>query len=139
MALAGMILGYVCLAALIVIGAIYIFSLGVMQERNREIKDLSDAKQIATGIKLYAVDHHNRTPPNLAALVPNYTPIDDIFVSAVSRNQNRDGFEYLLPDRDLDAIPDPENAVILRSHYVSTRHHRIYIYVDGHAEVKPET
>ena len=37
-----------------------------------------------------------------------------------------------------DSIPDPENTPILRSHYVSNLHNRIYVYVDGHGEIKHE-
>ena len=45
--------------------------------RGRQTRSLSNAKQLATGCKLYAIDHQGRFPVHLGELVPDYIPTLD--------------------------------------------------------------
>jgi prepilin-type N-terminal cleavage/methylation domain-containing protein len=62
-------------------------------ERGQQTKDLSNAKQIGLGLKLYAGDHDGVFPANLnasgsnpafAALIPTYIPQEKVFYLAKS-------------------------------------------------------
>jgi len=62
-------------------------------ERGQQTKDLSNAKQIGLGLKLYAGDNDGKFPVNLnangsnpafAALIPTYIPTEKIFYLAKS-------------------------------------------------------
>ena len=62
-------------------------------ERGQQTKDLSNAKQIGLGLKLYAGDHDGVFPaqatpqgsnPSFAALVPTYIPQEKVFYLAKS-------------------------------------------------------
>jgi len=145
MATAGLVMGYgVCLLtigliALLIAAGVALPIFGAVQEKGLEIKDLSNAKQIATAILLYEIDHSGRTPANLAALVPAYIPNDAIFHSplAPAGDTTTLGYDLMLPNIDAHALADPENTVLIRGHF-HTRHHRVYVHADGSGLVKDE-
>ena len=70
MAVAGLVMGYITLLMIVIIGGLAAVALPVYWrsvEKGCAAQDLSHAKQIALAIKLYAIDNHDRTPPDLNA------------------------------------------------------------------------
>src|SRR5205823_2459277 len=92
MAIAGLVMSYlglalwglVLLVLLPVLAGIALPVFGEVQQRGKETKALSNAKQIATACMLYSLDHKDAFPPKLDDLVPDYLPDRTLFTSDLS-------------------------------------------------------
>ncbi|MEO7319035.1 MAG: DUF4190 domain-containing protein, partial [Chthoniobacteraceae bacterium] len=75
-AMAGLIMGYITIAILPIIVVIAILAgmalpvFSKVQERGTQTKSLSQAKQLAMGCKIYALDHNGAFPATLEELFP---------------------------------------------------------------------
>jgi hypothetical protein len=127
MALAGLIMGYFA-AALIPIAILAGLALPVfsnVQTRGLEIKSLSNAKQIGTACKIYAMDHKGAFPKTLEELVPDYLPDRSVFICPLSGPSVPIGYDYF-GGKDTD----PATNVLLASKAVSKTRRRVVVYVD---------
>ncbi|HBJ83917.1 MAG TPA: hypothetical protein DDZ88_08620 [Verrucomicrobiales bacterium] len=70
LALAGLILGYVCLVLTFVaiLASLAVPAFSSIQQKAIQTKTMSQAKQIVVGMKLYAAEHEGSLPPTLATL-----------------------------------------------------------------------
>lgn len=127
MALAGLILGYLEVAIL-VIAIPLAFALPVFNEvrlKANEMKSLSNGKQIATACILYSSDHDDHFPAKLDELVPKYLPDRSLFSSPLSPGEPL-AYEYFGGMRT-----DPPEKVLLMSTFEDRHKKRIIIHVDG--------
>lgn len=102
---------------------------GEAQENAKATKSLSNARQLVTGCKLYAVDHQGQFPPNLDALVPDYmatkTPFASPFLPA-----DPVGYTYHPDHKD----SDPGTTILIEDKF-SPKHLRVVARIDGSGEV----
>jgi hypothetical protein len=122
-ALAGLIMGYLgffCIG-LIVFAGIALPVFGEVQLKEKETHALANGKQIATGCKLYAVDHQGAFPDRLEQLVPEYVPTPEIFASPLTPSEPI-GFDYF-GGRDTD----PPDQILLITKTSDSRHRRVII------------
>jgi hypothetical protein len=137
LALAGLITGYasvvllpVIISIIAILAGIALPIFGAVKAKGEQTKALSNAKQIAIGCRLYAVDHHGAFPKTLDELVPDYMPDRQIFVCTFDKGHDPMGFEYY-GGKDTDP---PEN-VLLVSKALSQGKWRVVVYVDSSGRV----
>jgi hypothetical protein len=93
---------------------------------------VSDAKQIGLACKMYATDHGHNFPQTLDDLVPDYLPERKYFHESYGGDDEHGvGFDYF-GGKDTD----PPDKVLLRSKITIKYGRRVYVYVDGSAELK---
>ncbi|HEY8649640.1 MAG TPA: type II secretion system protein, partial [Chthoniobacterales bacterium] len=115
-------------------------------ERGQQTKDLSNAKQIGLGLKLYAGDNDGKFPANLAAqgsntafaqLIPQYIPTEKIFYLAKS------AWTPQLPDEvftdSQDTLKAGENNFAYVNDLTDTSNPNYPIIADGFASGTPGT
>jgi hypothetical protein len=126
MALAGLIMGYLLFAVvpLAIVAGIALPVFAEVQLRGSETKSLSNAKQIATACKLYAVDNSGAYPSKLDQLVPDYLPDRSLFASPLSPGESMAYYYYGGKDTD------PAENVLLMSKFKDRRGKRIIIHSD---------
>ena len=100
--------------------------------RGNATKSLSNAKQIGTACKLYALDNDGKFPPNLAALIPDYLPEAAIFVSPFAPGEPA-GYSY----RAGLTEKSPPKTVLLEDKFAGREKQRVVVRVDGSGEVLP--
>ena len=138
MALAGTIIGYLSFALLIPIIAILaglalpVFS--QVQLRGKQVKSLSNAKQIAMACKMYALNHDDAFPPTLEELVPEFLPNREVFICPLSGPAEPMGYTYF-GGKDTD----PDENVLLISKSVDRRGKRIVVHVNGSGAIEKYT
>ena len=66
----------VVLAVALLIGILLPPTCDRVSQPEAHTRNLSNAKQLATGVQLYALDHDGRFPMHLSELVPDYIPAD---------------------------------------------------------------
>ena len=135
-ALAGLIMGYASFALIPLIAILAGIALpvfGEVQTRGLETRALSNAKQIATGCKLYAMDNKGDFPPTLEALVPDYIGDRSVFICPFDRSEPM-GY-ILYPSKETD----PATKVLLVSKSMSKRKRRVVVHVDLTANIEPVT
>ena len=134
MALAGLITGYLGLVMLPVIiallAAIAFPVFKSVQAKGLETKALSNAKQIGTACRLYAVDKNGAFPKTLDELVPEYLPDRELFVCPFDKSRDPMGYEYY-GGKDTD----PADNVLLVSKALSEGKRRVVINVDTSGRV----
>ena len=105
---------------------------GKVQERGTATKSLSNAKQIGTACRLYAVDNSGKFPPTLEDLVPDYLPDAKIFASPFAPDVPM-GFSYTAGLSDTS----PAGTVLLEDKFSLQKKMRIVVRVDTSGEVIP--
>jgi hypothetical protein len=98
--------------------------------RSKATKSLSQAKQIGTACKIYAVDYSGKYPKKLADLVPDYLPDVSIFVSPFAPSEPM-GYTYHPGLTD----ESPGTEVLLEDKFADREKQRVVIYADGRGEV----
>jgi len=116
-------------AAILAGAALPVFS--KVQEKGKATKSMSNAKQLATACKLYAIDNKGKFPPTLQALVPDYLANKDIFPSPF-RPEVPLGYEYT---PGLTATSPPNTVLIEDKFAPEVAHERVVAHVDASAEV----
>ncbi len=135
MAVAGLITGYLGLILLpLIIALLAVIAFPVfasVQERAKEVKSMTNGKQIATACRLYAVDHKGAFPNKLEELVPEYLPDPKVLTCPLSDPSVPVGFEYY-GGKDTD----PGNNILLVSKGTSrSGKQRVVVNVDSSAHV----
>ena len=93
----------------------------------------SNAKEIAIGCRLYAVDNEGKYPATLDELFPKYLENRDLLKCPFDK-VNAVGFEYYgagMKDND----PNPESTVFLVSKALSQKKNRVVVYADSSGKV----
>jgi hypothetical protein len=104
-------------------------------EKMLEEKCLSNAKQIALGIRLYASDNNGNFPPKLDDLFPTYLQDHTLFINPFSAKKEAMGFDYYgFGGNDSD---NPHN-ILLRSRDTTPDGKRIVVYFDSSGEIKAD-
>jgi hypothetical protein len=104
---------------------------GEVQKKGKATKSLSNAKQLATACKLYAVDNSGKFPPTLQALVPDYLASPAIFASPF-RPEVPMGYDYKAGLTDTSAA----GLVLIEDKFApEVGHVRVVSHVDTSAEV----
>ena len=98
---------------------------GEVQLRGKQVKSLSNAKQIALGCKIYATEHNGAFPKTVEELVPEFLPNPSIFVCPLSPAEPM-GYEYFGGKET-----DPPENVLLVSKAADRRGRRVVIHVDA--------
>ncbi len=97
-----------------------------------EIRSLSNAKQIVTACRTYALDHDGKFPKSLDDLVPTYLSNDDlanVLVSPFAKDQPV-GYLYTPP-----SLTDTLSVVIEDKFAPAKVHRRIEVYSDSSGRV----
>jgi hypothetical protein len=136
LAIGGLATGYfgACLIAVMIFFVFLGIAMPVfatVNERGLAIKCLSQAKQIATACKLYAMDHKGDYPQNLDQLVPDYLPDRQVFLCPMNKKDVSIGYDYF-GGKDTD----PPDKILLKSKMTTTRHQRIVVTSDGSGTLK---
>lgn len=107
--------------------------LGGVKERSKVTKCLSNAKQIGTGCKLYAMDHKGAFPNDLNELIPDYLPDRGVFSSPLAPKPGQLDYEYFGAGvKDTD----PAAKVLLRGKYTNEDGERSVVRVDISGKVE---
>lgn len=105
---------------------------GKAQEKEKAAKSLSNAKLIATGCRLYAVDNIGKFPPKLEALVPDYIANATVFVSPFAPGEPM-GYTYTAGLTDTS----PPNLDLIEDKFSVIQGQRVVVHVDSSGEVIP--
>jgi hypothetical protein len=101
--------------------------LGDVKDRSKAAKCLSNAKQIGTGCKLYAMDHKGAFPNDLNELVPDYLPDRGVFSSPLAPTPGKLDYEYFgAGGKDTD----PSGKILLRGKYTTEDGERSVVRFD---------
>lgn len=140
MALAGLIMGYMVIAALFAITVLAVLaSISVpvynsITERARITKQITQMTMIQSNLRTYAIDNDGRYPESLAELVPDYLNDDGIL------NYTRldgEGFDELVYFEG-HGESDPAETIILAAPEVVQRGKRLVSFNDGSTRLIPE-
>jgi prepilin-type processing-associated H-X9-DG protein len=110
-----------------VLAAMLLPALARAREEARKAVCMSNLKQIALALAIYANDYDDKYPPTLQALLPNYT-MDELLFECPSAP----GTRYLyVPGL---TIADKPNRMVVFERRVIHRGGRNVLFVDGHVE-----
>ena len=135
MAIGGLVTGYLTVALMVLLGipilagiALPVF--GEVKERGNLTKALSNAKQIGTACKIYAIDNDGKFPAKLDQLIPDYLSDATILACQYPDPAKPVAYEYFGgTDKD-----DPKK-VLVASPAVEGKG-RVFVYVDGSGVAK---
>ena len=135
MAIGGLVTGYLTTLLLLVstiavLAGMALPVFGEVKERGNLTKALSNAKQIGTACRIYALDNDGKFPVKLADLVPDYLPDASILACQYPDPAKPTAYEYFGgTDKD-----DP-NKILISSPAVAGKG-RVFIYVGGSSVAK---
>lgn len=138
MALAGLILGYLCLVLTFVaiLASLAVPAFSQVQIKANQMKAVSSAKQIVLGMKQYAADHDGKYPPTLDVLFDEKILEDrGLLEFPPQLNVPGQGWEYLGAGH---TDSDEGNLVILRSRKADRTKKKIVAHNDGSVSVERE-
>lgn len=130
LAIAGLVMGYLGVLMIPVLAGIALPVFGEVRERANLTKALSNAKQIGTACRIYAVDNDGKFPPKLDALVPDYLPDAAILACPYPNPKSPSAFEYFGGNEK-----DDPQKILLASPEAPGKG-RVFVYVDGSGEAK---
>ncbi|MCE9608796.1 MAG: hypothetical protein K8R23_01075 [Chthoniobacter sp.] len=105
---------------------------GKVGGKAKATKSLSNARQIGTACKLYAVDNGGKFPKSLAALVPDYLPDATILASPFAPGVAA-GYTYHAGLTDTS----PAKTVLIEDKFAGAEKTRVIVRVDGSGEILP--
>ena len=144
LALAGLIMGYLHLALVVLMALVFFsfvaaifgairhgaltqgMSMNEVPKTARDTLAISNAKQLYIACKIYAADHSSNFPPNLQLLVPDYIHDAKTLTCPLSGAAEPVGYEYF-GGRETD----PDEQVLLVSKGATAEGRRVVIRVDG--------
>lgn len=143
MALAGLILGYLCLVLtfVAVLASLAVPAFSSMQQKAVQAKTMSNAKQLVIGMKQYAAEHDGSLPPTLETLVEEQH-VDPSLLSqsflpqTQSSNDHGQGWDYR--GAGLKDTADGK-TVVLVSRKADRAKKKIVARLDGSVEVVAES
>ncbi|HEX8295386.1 MAG TPA: hypothetical protein VF593_03745 [Chthoniobacteraceae bacterium] len=106
---------------------------GEVSKRGELTTSLSNAKQIGLACILYSHDYNGKMPPNLEALIPDYLPSANVFVSPLSPDEPM-GYSYVA---GLDTASTPPSTIIIEDKFARQKGKRVVVRMDGSGEVLP--
>ena len=135
LAIGGLVTGYLTILLPLLMGipllagmALPVF--GEVKDRGNLTKALSNAKQIGTACKIYAIDNDGKFPAKLDELIPDYLPDASILACGYPDPKNPVAFEYFGgTEKD-----DPEK-ILISSPAVEGKG-RVFVHVNGSGEAK---
>ena len=139
-AMTGTVMGYLTLAILPVIAVIAILAgialpvFSQVQLKGKQVKSLSQAKQIAIACHLYADDHDGAFPVTIEELVPEILPDRSVFICPLSGPSEPMGYIYYGGKET-----DPGENVLIVSKGADRRGKRIVVHVDGSGTIEQYT
>ena len=95
------------------------------KDKANAMQDLSIAKQIATGCKLYAIDNNDNFPTELNQLIPDYLPNNDSFISPLASDRTQPSYEYFGGKET-----DSPTKVLLKGRFTTSDGQRSVVQVD---------
>ena len=138
MAIGGLVTGYLTVALMVLLGipmlagiALPVF--GEVRERGMQTKALSQLKQVGTACQIYALDNNGKFPAKLDELVPKYLPDASLLGCPYPDPKNPVPYDYFG-----GSTADAPKTILAASPAVEGKG-RIFLYVDGSAEVKSRT
>jgi hypothetical protein len=124
-------LGSMAIPAVAIAAAVALPVFSQVEQKGKATKSLSNAKQLATGCKLYAIDNKGKFPPTLQTLVPDYIPNMAIFASPFQTGVPV-GYDYT---PGLTDTSSPSLVLIEDKFAPQVGHVRVVCHVDTSAEV----
>lgn len=138
MATAGLIIGYLGFVVIIPIVALLAgIALPVfaqVQIKAKQTKSLSNAKQIAIGCKMYALDHDGAFPKTVEELYPDIIESREVFICPVTGPSDPMGYIYFGGKET-----DPADKVLIVSKTPDKRGKRAVVHVDGTGAIEQYT
>ena len=135
LATGGLVTGYLT-ALLLVVSTVAILAgvalpvFGEVKERATLTKALSDAKQIGTACRIYAVGNDGKFPAKLEELIPDYLPDPSILACPYPDPAKPVAYEYFGGTEK-----DDPKKILLASPAVEGKG-RVLVYVDGSGEAR---
>jgi len=120
MAIAGLALGYLNFAVLVLL-----FFAAALPLKRHEEESVANAKIIVAACKVYATDHQGAFPGTLEDLVPKYVPEFATLASPLSPSESV-GYDYFG-----GTVQDPPRKVLFMSKFKDWRGKRVIAHVDG--------
>jgi type II secretory pathway pseudopilin PulG len=142
-ALAGLILGYLCLVLTFVaiLASLAVPAFSRIQQKAVQAKTMSQAKQIVIGMKQYAAEHDGSLPPSLETLVeaqhvdPSLLP-QSFRPQTKNSNDCAQGWDYRGAGMK---NPADGKTIVLVSHKADRAKKKIVARLDGSVELVPES
>jgi len=109
---------------------------GTVSKRGAMTRNLSNAKQLATSCKLYAIEHAGRFPVHLSELVPDYVPAESyphlLYARAVQGDETfTPQFDWLYFGAGFDETHPPHMLIASpQAPYHTARPKRVVIHGD---------
>jgi hypothetical protein len=105
-----------------------------------QTKQLSDLKQVALALRLYAEDHKNTLPPQLEQLIPDYLTSHQFFFAAPARDEPLERISYFRGDGKFVYQENDEHILVAGPLLKSTRGDmRVFICRNCSGRVAKET
>lgn len=142
MALAGLILGYLCLVLtfVAVLASLAVPAFNSIQQKAIQAKTVSNARQLVLAMKQYALEHEGSLPPKLETLIEDQN-IDPSLLSqsfrpqTKSSNDHGQGWDYRGTGQKDTA---DGKTIVLVSHKADRARKKIVARLDGSVELVPE-
>ena len=114
-----------------VIAAGFIMPLFTVEAKRGPLTDnLSNAKQVAIALRMYADDHENQFPKTLEEIMPKYCTSDKVLWNTVADGKTKARWQYS-PDHK----PDEEPIAIIITSSPNSKGQRVVGYTDGSAAI----
>jgi len=138
MAVAGLVMGYLMIAAIpliAILAALAIPAFSSIQQKAVQAKTMSDARQLALGVKMYAQEHEGNLPPSLDKLVEENI-VDQALLVQRPDGDHGQGWEYRGAGMK---NTEAGQTVILVSAKADRTKKKIVGHLDGTVELVPES
>lgn len=136
LAVGGLVTGYFGVVILLPLFIAIGIAASAELKPSKEIKCLTQARQIGVACHRYAKDHKGDFPSTLDLLVPDYLPDKQIFDCPIREDQTPAGYDYF-GGKDID----PPKNILFSSKATTRMHKRIFVTSDGSVTLRsrPET
>lgn len=138
MAVAGLVMGYLMIAAIpliAILAALAVPAFSSVQQKAVQAKTMSDARQLALGVKMYAQEHEGNLPPSLEKLVEENL-VDQALLAQRPDGDHGQGWEYRGAGMK---NTEAGTTVILVSVKADRAKKKIVGHLDGTVEIVPES
>lgn len=134
MAVAGLVIGYLMIAAIPVLLSLAIPTFNIVQQKALEAKSMANARQVVLSCKMWASDHGGKYPPDLETLVQDGVITDDsILRCPILKDDTQIGYRYYgagLTDSD------PGDKAVLIGKAANRKGERVVAFNNSSVEMK---